>query len=374
MSTDTSERTRQDRLSGAQAQRKEAILTQSAPSKLGGTKGATVLKQAELYLLTNDAGDVPWDLPHAFGLYAYDCRFLNGLLVRINGSELEVLSSSHIGDDRSIHHLTNPGMPRLAGAGSLTPHTVSVQRSHAIRGGAVHESIRIRNHNLHPVRVAVDLRARCAFEDLFAVKGFVDPPHGEIDGPAAVSACELNWTYHGRDGNIRRTHIALNPVPAWLSGDCASFEITLEPGTESSIAVVITPSLETAERTASVPRRRASDESHTRRGEQLWLQSSAHIVSSHEVLDAALRRALLDLKLSAAMRPALHCRRSPMDRRWRVRRWRFCPSTKQQRRTPIATLSQVKSCTNCVGASSRTWPRSPRAPRITEPWTPRCCM
>jgi glycogen debranching enzyme len=294
--TDTSASAPHD-TSQSDAQRKEATLTQSDPSKLGGTAGATILKQADLYLLTNDAGDVPWELPHACGLYTKDCRFLNGLLLRLNGSAPEVLSNSHVGDQHSIHHLTNPALHRSDGNGAVPPHTVSVLRSRTIRDGAVRESIRLRNHNLGPVRVEIDLRARCAFEDIFAVKGFLDAKRGPVDGPASSAGRELTWTYHGTDGVTRRTRLVFDPAPARLRDDCASYDLQLQPSGEISIAVVITPSVEGNRRPAATSPRPENEEARVQRAEQAWLRSSAEIVSSNEVLNSVLRRALLDLKV-----------------------------------------------------------------------------
>jgi hypothetical protein len=55
-------------LTSDQDHRKEAILTQDAPSKQGETSNATILKRGDVYFLSDNAGNVPWQLPHAFAV------------------------------------------------------------------------------------------------------------------------------------------------------------------------------------------------------------------------------------------------------------------------------------------------------------------
>ena len=56
------------------AQRKEQILTQHDPAKLRESREAVVLKEASLFLVATDSGDIPSRRVHAFGLYFRDWR------------------------------------------------------------------------------------------------------------------------------------------------------------------------------------------------------------------------------------------------------------------------------------------------------------
>ena len=40
-------------------------------------------KDGDVFLVTNQNGNVPMKGPHGFGLYYHDCRFLDGYLLRL---------------------------------------------------------------------------------------------------------------------------------------------------------------------------------------------------------------------------------------------------------------------------------------------------
>ena len=52
-------------------------------------------------------------------------------------------------------------------------HTIAVRRERRLHGGVVHEQIRISNHSSRPVRIRLEIRFRCSFDDIFVVKRFV---------------------------------------------------------------------------------------------------------------------------------------------------------------------------------------------------------
>jgi hypothetical protein len=71
----------------AEHRAKARLLTQPHPARMRRSMaGAIVLKQDALFLVTMESGDVPFEGPHAFGLYLHDCRFLDGYTLRLNGS------------------------------------------------------------------------------------------------------------------------------------------------------------------------------------------------------------------------------------------------------------------------------------------------
>lgn len=44
------------------------------------------------FLVSTEGGDIPFGLPHGFGLFHRDCRFLDGLELTVNGKAPTVLS------------------------------------------------------------------------------------------------------------------------------------------------------------------------------------------------------------------------------------------------------------------------------------------
>jgi hypothetical protein len=121
-------------LSARQHRRKEQSLTQPEPSKVRETTRAVVLKQGSLFLLANDAGDVPWRLPHGLGLFYEDCRFLDGYVLALNGSEPTVLSSAAARGYETYHELANSELPDPGGGPPIPKNTVALRRTRLVRG------------------------------------------------------------------------------------------------------------------------------------------------------------------------------------------------------------------------------------------------
>jgi hypothetical protein len=74
--------------------RRQQILTQHHASLVRESAGAFVLKQGNLSFLSDDHGDVPWDIPHGMGFFFNDCRFLDGYTMTLNGKMMTALSSN----------------------------------------------------------------------------------------------------------------------------------------------------------------------------------------------------------------------------------------------------------------------------------------
>jgi hypothetical protein len=107
--------------------RKEQILTQPEPAKVRETASAVVLKQGGLYCLSTPAGDIPERLPHGFGLFFEDCRFLDRYTLTINGQVPTPLSSADRRGFETLHHLANPTLAD-PGDGRIASNTIAIHR------------------------------------------------------------------------------------------------------------------------------------------------------------------------------------------------------------------------------------------------------
>jgi glycogen debranching enzyme len=274
---------------------RERILTQHQPTKVRRTADAVVLKQGSPFLLSTEGGDVPWELPHGFGLFVEDCRYLDGYALRLNGQPLTPLSSERGRGYETRHDLVNP---ELAG---LPKDTIAVRRRHLIRGGVFHDLITVRNYGRHPAELRLDLHFRSRFEDVFILKGFVRGPRGRLAPPAVLDGRTVELCYEGRDGKDRATTLVFWPEPDDLAGQRASYRWTLGPGHERALTVSVAPE-EQPRGAHRRPRTRAGTHPAALRrwldrAEQLWLGSAAEVRSSNPLFDRVLRRALLDLRL-----------------------------------------------------------------------------
>ena len=288
-----------------QHRRKAEVLTQPEPARVRRTSDAVVLKQGDLFLLANEAGDVPWELPHGFGLFYHDCRFLDGYELTVNGQPPIVLSSGAWPGYEASHYLTCPELPDPDGGEPIPKSSLALERRRIIRGSVCHELLTLRNYGRRTAALRLELRFRARFEDLFILKGFVEGPRGKLLPRRRDGALEL--AYAGRDRVDRSTTVLFRPTPSALDGECASWEWRLEPGDERVLTIALCP----AERRHGMRRRpktRQGDDSTQlrawlERSERVWLASAADVRASDPLFDRVLRRSLLDLRL---LRTQLH--------------------------------------------------------------------
>jgi glycogen debranching enzyme len=198
-------------LNAPEHQSKEEILTQPEPAKIRKSSDGIVLKEGSVFPLTNESDDVPFELPHGFGLYFKDCRFLEGYLLALNDTALTVLSSVDVRGFETRRHLTNPELANPGGGEPIAKNTIALRRQRLIRGGVVHELLSLRNHGRSVAHLTLELRFRSKFQDIFVVKGFTDPPRGTIRIPNVNrDRVELSYVPSGAG----RRSVTAQPAPA----------------------------------------------------------------------------------------------------------------------------------------------------------------
>lgn len=281
--------------------RKTQILTQSAPSRLGHTD-ARVVKSGEVFMLSARDGDVPWKLPHAYGLFLADCRFLNGLEVRLNGSAPEPL----LADDSRGHTATFAlvNAPFDGADGRVEQHAIGIWRERSIRGAVVRETIRLENHDTRTVDLRLTIRARCSFEDLFQVKGFIR--RRGVTRMPEIYTHGCIWRHTDRAGITRETHMAFHPAPSGWEGEAVVFDLRLEHGATCTVTTTITPTIGDGTREDQPAHASGTRNGKQEKAERIWLATNTRIATSDEVLDRVLERALLDLRLLRSNIGGLH--------------------------------------------------------------------
>jgi hypothetical protein len=156
---------------------KEKTLTHAHPSNARDSSGAVVLKHGDQFLLTSRSGDVPWDLPHGFGLFFDDVRFLDGYELLLSGRPPTVLSADESEGERTIHYLTNPELKQRRGHPSIPKQTIVIERERVFRKG-LHETLRIHNYGREPVKLAIRLRYRAVSRTSSSFVVSCQPPIG----------------------------------------------------------------------------------------------------------------------------------------------------------------------------------------------------
>jgi glycogen debranching enzyme len=281
--------------------RREQILAQHQPTTVRRTADAVVLKQGSLFLLATEGGDVPWTLPHGFGLFYQDCRYLDGYTLRLNGQQPTALSVDAGRGYETRHDLVAPELPGPDGAEPVENNTVAVRRRRLIRGGVMHDMVTLHNYGRAPARLDVELCFRAKFEDIFILKGFVKGPRGRAMPPRVVDDATVELCYEGRDGADRVTTLVFWPRPDHLTGQRAVYSWTLEPGAEHAFAVSVAPAEHPRDKHRLPTTRAGAHPARLRqqlqKAEDIWLEGAAEVRSSNHLFDQVLRRSLLDLRL-----------------------------------------------------------------------------
>lgn len=293
--------------------RKELILTQPEPTKVQESTSATVLKQGSIFLLTTGSGDIPWELPHALGLFYQDCRFLDGYSLEVNGQPLTALSCIDDQGLETYHDLANPELPAQNGSAHIPKNTIGVRRERYLQRGRLFEHLTLRNYGLRAAWLEIVLRFRAGFEDLFIMKGFIEEQRGEVLPVEVRGGNVLVMGYRGTDGLSRATAVAFSPAPHQLEPGTATYRCELASGEQQTITIVITPfewkdgqidHLLYPARPARVSHEKARQ--WLERSQRIWLNGSTQVSSSNPLFDEVMRRALLDLRMLRTRLDGLH--------------------------------------------------------------------
>ncbi|HJT19157.1 MAG TPA: glycogen debranching N-terminal domain-containing protein [Nitrospira sp.] len=261
---------------------------------------AVVLKDGNLFLITDDDGTVPFEDEHGFGLYYQDCRLLNGYEMRLSGRPPLVLGSSAPTGVMAKFQFTNPPLIGVDGQ-TIARQKLAVQSLRMIEGDPpiLYERLTVQNFSNKPVEFLLSLNFRSGFEDVQAIRGVPQDP-GRVYGP--VWAREVvHLLYEGRDGWYRSLAIHLDPPPDFTDAATAYFRIRLAPRALSTLHVSASPNISPYRAAPVVTNGGAQRFSQmmTELTEMpaAWLRSITRVQSSDVLLEKVLTRSLMDLRL-----------------------------------------------------------------------------
>src|SRR5437868_396208 len=150
-------------LSGTQQQqRKQSLLTRSVASEARSSIAhAVVIKDEDLFLVTDDDGKVPIDGNHGFGLYYHDCRYLNGYQLTLAGQPLDLLVGTATRGFSATFELTNPDIDLPSG--SFARRQMLILKWERIIDAnklALEERLTITNFGDHRVDLPLEIKLR----------------------------------------------------------------------------------------------------------------------------------------------------------------------------------------------------------------------
>jgi glycogen debranching enzyme len=288
-----------------------------------------VLKEGEVYLVSDSNGDIASRNSEGHGLYWRDTRFLSLYELRIDGTTPTLLSAA--GEHSFMNNLqfANAQLTTRDGR-ELGPRTLSVRRNRFIHGG-LQERIGLFNYNRFPVVLQVTLALGSDFRDMFDVRGYTQRAvHGVIETPEVVGPL-VRLRYQGLDGVPRSTVVEFSRAPdevllenldlpdrvqrrdlPGLSGHgdlrteyaitppsaLARFELLLEPMQAASITVHVLPSIREQSPDRTLEPASLDDKFVLiRNSYRAWEAQATEYTTDHDVLNSAIRRASGDLRL-----------------------------------------------------------------------------
>jgi len=290
-----------DRSPAAEQERRERVLTQGKPSVTRSIAEAVVIKDGDLFFLSEPDARVPLDRRHGLGLYHHDCRFLNGYELWLAGTFPNLLISSGAEGFRAIFEFSNPDIP-LGGGRVIPAQEVGIAWERIADGKrlALHDRISFHNYGLQAIELPVTLAFRAEFEDVFVVRGLLSERPGEIRPPEWRDGV-LRFRYDGADGVHRSTTVAFSPQPERTEATMAHFQLRVGPGEESALLVSLCVAESTAPEEVERPRPGAPDLARLgrvlRRGADRASARKPMVRSDSLLLNRVLERSFRDLHM-----------------------------------------------------------------------------
>lgn len=281
-------------------QRKQRILTKGRASITRSIVDAIVIKDDDVFFLSERDGRVPLDGLHGLGLYYHDCRYLNGYDLTIAGTHMDVLSASSARGYMAVHQLTNPDIQiddeRLIQKEEVGLRWERVIDTHDL---ALHDVLTLQNFSLEPVAVPLTVSFRSAFEDVYAVRGLLTEKQGTHHPPEWTDS-ELRFLYDGADGLYRSLTVRCSPSPDETTDRTARFDIQVPPRETKTVLISLliaeSADVDHARRTGQPSFDTNALQRSLASSTQKWTDEHTEVESESTVLNRLVARSLVDLR------------------------------------------------------------------------------
>ncbi|HXG67376.1 MAG TPA: glycogen debranching N-terminal domain-containing protein, partial [Blastocatellia bacterium] len=209
--------------------RKQRVQTHGRASVTRSIADALVIKDGDIFFLTEPNGAVPMGGEHGFGLYYHDCRYLDGYEMKLAGATPEVLIATASRGFMAVIEMTNVDM-RMADGRLLPKETLGIRWERIIDSDGLRlcETLSFRNYGQEPAEFPVSFSFESEFEDVFAVRGMFREQLGKIEPPEWKDGA-LYFKYDGADGVYRQLSVHFDPAPQSTDHTTAHLRIALQP-------------------------------------------------------------------------------------------------------------------------------------------------
>jgi len=251
-------------------------------------RDALVIREQDLFLLTDTSGNIPPDNPSGFGLYHLDTRHLSVYDFSFaDARPVVLLSTAELGFSEE-QVLTNPAMPCLQGR-ILPRGTVEARRQRVVED-VLEETLCVTNYNIFPIEIDVVYTLDADFADIFEVRGSKRKKRGQIL-PPHIEDGTMVFAYVGLDGRRRETLISFSQPPFYTDEGRVTFRLSL--GHRESTTIRLLVATDGRSKAARGMERLVTVSSRYRQ----WMESSAQVVTNNEFFNAVLERSFSDLRM-----------------------------------------------------------------------------
>jgi len=253
------------------------------------------IKEGEMFLFADAAGNLDAEEAIGAGLYYRDTRFLSDYVLSLDDRSPLLLSTS--ADRPYVGHvdLANQDLSGPEGSVTAPQGTINIRRTRVIKD-RLYERIRIKNYNATKVTMTIGLTFGSDFADIFEVRGLKRSQRGKLALPKADRRSAV-LAYVGQDDQFRETRISfdLEPTRVEVAGGKVHvhWRLELAPSQTEVIALQVEPRIGAVQ---TVPESFDSAIHHLRRSYEEWERSCTRIWTDNPLYNALLTRAMWDLR------------------------------------------------------------------------------
>ncbi|MFC3885075.1 glycogen debranching N-terminal domain-containing protein [Bacillus songklensis] len=252
-----------------------------------------VIKENDLFLLTDKSGNIPENHTYGLGLYTKDTRFLSKWNIKINGKDPVLLSSDADENHLTTILLTNPHMEE-DGNLVLWRESVQIERKRFIYDDVLYESLNVKNYYPKPVSFELEVEFDADFQDMFIVRGFQTGKVGQRSGQQLENHT-LSLAYQGTDEINRYTHITWDKEAEKTEGNKITFRFSLNHSEEDQVMITIVPQVGEKGKEAILPFEQALNKLTT--SYKTWEEKIPTVKTDYKPLEQLVKRGMADLRV-----------------------------------------------------------------------------
>jgi glycogen debranching enzyme len=255
-----------------------------------GEADTLVRARGTRFVVTTRLGDIAPAGARELGFFVDDTRYLSHYALSLTGASLVHLSSDPFGAAYNRIDLMVSGLSKEEFLDD-PQNFLHVRRQQLVDGDFVDETQFV-NYLQRSVDLGITFDFASDFADVFEVRGAKRERRGILQ-PAHIRESSVELAYQRCDGGMYVSTIAFSPRPTALSGDRATFRMSLGAGQSGSIEIHVLP--HTSQRAR--PATRVFDErSREVRGHaERFREESTHIACDNTVIQRVLEQSAADL-------------------------------------------------------------------------------